>query len=51
MFGIYHANMIQFIYTSIMGLLLALYYEKSGSLIVPVIAHMAMNAFAVTSYF
>lgn len=51
MFGIYHANMIQFIYTSIMGLLLALYYEKSGSLIVPVIAHMAMNAYAVASYF
>ena len=51
MFGIYHANMIQFIYATLIGLLLAFYYEKSGSLIVPVIGHMAMNAFAVTSYF
>lgn len=51
MFGIYHANVIQFIYASIMGVILALYYEKSGSLIAPVVAHMVMNAMAVPSFF
>lgn len=50
LFGIYHANMVQFIYASLMGILLALYYEKSGSLITCIAAHMAMNAFAVTSF-
>ena len=51
LFGLYHANMIQFIYTSLMGILLAFYYEKSGSLPACIAAHMAMNAFAVTSFF
>lgn len=50
LFGIYHANMIQLIYATLMGILLAYYYEKSGSLPACVIAHMAMNAFAVTSF-
>lgn len=50
LFGIYHGNMIQFIYTTLMGILLAIYYEKSGGLLACIIAHMAMNAAAVTSY-
>ncbi|MBR3396265.1 MAG: CPBP family intramembrane metalloprotease [Lachnospiraceae bacterium] len=49
-FGIYHANIVQFIYASLIGILLSLYYEKSGSLHACVLAHMAMNAFAVTSF-
>ena len=51
MFGIYHGNMIQFIYSTLMGCLLAVYYEKSGGLLVCVLAHMAMNASAVVSFF
>lgn len=50
LFGLYHANMVQFIYAGLMGILLAYFYEKSGSLIACVAAHMAMNAFAVTSF-
>ena len=43
LFGIYHANMIQFLYALPLGILFAWYYEKSGSLLVPVLAHMAVN--------
>lgn len=50
LFGLYHGNMIQFIYATLVGLLLAYYYEKSGSLLASIIAHMAMNALAVTSF-
>lgn len=50
LFGLYHGNVIQFIYTFVMGALLAMYYEKSGGLLACIIAHMAMNAFAVTSF-
>lgn len=51
MFGAYHANVIQFIYASIMGILLAFYYEKSGSILAPVVAHMVMNAVAIPTFF
>ena len=50
LFGLYHGNMIQFIYTTIMGLFLAFIYEKSGGLPACIIAHMALNAVAVTAY-
>lgn len=43
LFGVYHANMIQLLYTFPLGLLFAWYYEKSGSLLVPVLAHMSVN--------
>ena len=43
LFGAYHANMIQFIYALPLGILFAWYYEKSGSLLTPVLAHMAVN--------
>lgn len=50
MFGIYHGNVVQFIYASLIGILFSLYYEKSGSLHACVLAHMAMNVYAVTSF-
>lgn len=50
-FGVYHGTVIQFIYASAIGVMFALYYEKSGSLIMPIAAHAVMNALAVTSFF
>ncbi len=44
LFGLAHMNMIQLIYAFPLGLLLGLLYEKSGSLLAPVLAHMAVNA-------
>ena len=43
LFGAYHANMIQFVYALPLGILFAWYYEKSGSLLTPVLAPMAVN--------
>ena len=43
LFGAYHGNMIQFLYAFPLGILFAWYYEKSGTLLVPVAAHMALN--------
>lgn len=50
LFGIYHGNVIQFIYATIMGTILAFYYEKSGGILAPVAAHMMMNAFGIPSF-
>jgi len=50
MFGLWHGNVVQFVYAFIVGIILSVYYEKSGSLHACVLAHMAMNAFAVTSF-
>ena len=46
-FGAYHANMVQFIYASLMGLLFVLLYERSRSLITCIAAHSAANLWAV----
>lgn len=43
-FGIAHGNIISFVYTSILGLLMAYLYEKSGSLFVPMVLHFGFNA-------
>jgi membrane protease YdiL (CAAX protease family) len=46
-FGIYHGNSVQMIYGALSGVMLAYLCEKSGSVKVPIIAHMAMNMTAV----
>lgn len=46
-FGLYHGNMIQFIYAAIMGAVFAWLYEKTGRLKVPIMAHMAANIWSV----
>lgn len=46
-FGIYHGNMIQFIFASILGIIFAWLYEKTGRLCVPIMAHMAANSWSV----
>ena len=45
-FGIYHGNLVQMIYGTLRGLLLAYLYEKYGSLKAPILAHMLMNTVA-----
>ena len=47
LFGVYHGNMVQFLYAFFMGLLFAALCEKSGSLLPPVLAHGAANLWAV----
>lgn len=42
-FGIYHGNPVQGIYAFIMGIILALVYECSGSLLFPILFHMIAN--------
>ena len=46
-FGAYHGNSVQMIYGAICGIMLAFFCEKSGTVKVPIIAHMAMNLTAV----
>lgn len=45
-FGIYHGNLVQVIYGTACGLLLAYLYEKYGSMKAPIFAHMLMNVVA-----
>ena len=46
-FGVYHGNLVQFVYAGICGLLLAYLCEKYDSIVVPIASHMAMNIVAV----
>ncbi|MCC6094393.1 MAG: CPBP family intramembrane metalloprotease [Eubacterium sp.] len=46
-FGIYHGNVIQFLYAFLLGFLLVWVYRKSGDLRVAVAAHMCVNAWAI----
>ncbi len=46
LFGIYHGNLVQFIYASLCGCLLAYLYEVYGKLWAPILAHMSMNIVA-----
>lgn len=45
LFGIFHANLPQFLYGTAMGLLMALCYEYSGCFAAPVLMHMSANIF------
>lgn len=51
LFGLYHGNAVQALYGFILGLLIAVLYEKYGSFFVPVILHSAANicVYIVTS--
>lgn len=46
-FGLVHANLVQFLYAGILGLLLAYLFEVTGKLYVAVLGHMAANLAAV----
>ncbi len=45
LFGIFHANLPQFLYGTAMGILLALCYEYAGCFAAPVLMHMSANVF------
>lgn len=50
MFGLYHGNLVQGIYAFIMGCLLALVYEWTGSFVAPVLFHMIANHLSDIAY-
>lgn len=47
LFGIYHANAVQFVYAIGFSVLLILLYEKSGNILAPIIAHAGANLWAI----
>ena len=47
LFGLYHGNLVQFLYATICGMLLAYFCEKYQSVIAPILSHMAMNISAI----
>lgn len=47
LFGVYHGNPIQFIFASIMGIVLVLTYIKYDRIIIPILMHCASNIAAV----
>ena len=51
-FGLYHGNSVQLVYGTIMGIVMALLYEKHQTLIAPILFHGAANtAIYVVTYF
>lgn len=50
-FGVYHFNLVQGMYTFVLGILLVYVFEKYETLIAPYLLHLAANAVAVlTNY-
>ena len=47
LFGIYHMNLLQFIYATCLGLLLAYVYEEFRTLIAPIVLHASANAISI----
>lgn len=45
LFGVFHANLPQFLYGTVMGALMAFCYEYSGCFAAPVLIHMSANIF------
>lgn len=43
-FGAVHGNLLSFVFTGVIGLVLALFYEKTGSIAVPVLLHLGFNS-------
>ena len=47
LFGLYHGNAVQFIYGALAGVMMAYFYEKYGTLLAPILAHVVVNTVAV----
>lgn len=47
MFGVFHGNLVQFLYAFALGLVLAYLYEKFKSLYAPMLLHMVANGVSV----
>lgn len=47
LFGIYHGNVVQFFYATCMGAMLAVIYDKTGTLWISIVAHIAANLWSL----
>lgn len=47
LFGIYHMNLLQFLYATCLGLLLAYVYEQFRTILAPILLHATANAFSI----
>ena len=47
LFGIYHNNMVQFIYATLLGWLLAFIFNQTRNIIIPIIGHMVANIWSI----
>ena len=45
LFGIYHGNIVQGIYATLLGILLGFAYHKTKSILIPIFIHMGGNTF------
>lgn len=47
LFGLIHANIVQFIYAFLIGILLSLFLEKEQHMLAPIVGHITANLFAI----
>ena len=47
LFGIYHGNVVQFFYATCMGVMRAIIYDKTGTLWISIVAHIAANLWSL----
>lgn len=47
LFGIYHGNVVQFFYATCMGVMLAVIYDRTGTLWISIVAHIAANLWSL----
>lgn len=47
LFGIYHGNVVQFFYATCMGVMLAIIYDKTGTLWISIVAHIVANLWSL----
>ena len=47
LFGIYHGNVVQFFYATCMCVMLAIIYDKTGTLWISIVAHIAANLWSL----
>lgn len=48
LFGLIHLNLVQFVYAFLLGMILALVYEKFETIWAPVLFHLVANAVSIT---
>ena len=47
LFGIYHENMVQFIYATILGWLLAFIFSQTRNIVIPIVGHIVANLWSI----
>lgn len=51
LFGLYHMNLVQIVYATLMGIVAGIIYEKSNNLLFPILVHVANNLVAAIQGF